>query len=174
MTDDERLPDPLAAIRALPHGSMVVVRTRDAKRRAELGRTILKLAHKNGLAVLIAGDPELAAQLRADGFHLPEARAKESTYWRARFSNMIVTSSAHSYRALMHTRVLPIDILFLSPVFATGSHPDRANLTPLRANIIARTANKPVYALGGIDARNATLLAHDAFSGIAAIGALAV
>ena len=174
MTDDERLPDPLAAVRALPRGNMVVVRARDSTRRAELSRAILKLAHKNGLGVLIASDPELAAQLGADGFHLPEASAKESAYWRARFPNMIVTSSVHSYRALVHARALPIDILFLSPVFATGSHPDRASLTPLRANIVARAANKPVYALGGIDAHNAALLTRDAFVGIAAIGALAV
>jgi thiamine-phosphate pyrophosphorylase len=74
---------------------------------------------------------------------------------------------------LAHTRLLPVDAVFLSPVFATKSHPDRIALTPLRANLIARKANKPVYALGGIDVRNARLLATDIFAGIAAIGALA-
>lgn len=174
MTDDDRLSDPLPAVRALPRGSMVVVRARDAKRRDELARAILKLAHKRGLAVLIASDPEMAAKLGAEGIHLPEARAKEAAYWRARFPTLMITASAHSYRAPMHTHALPIDAIFLSPVFGTGSHPDRASLTPLRANIIARAINKPVYALGGIDARNATLLTPDSFSGIAAIGALAV
>ena len=74
----------------------------------------------------------------------------------------------------MRTRLLPVDAIFLSPVFATGSHPDRTGLSPLRANIIARAMDRPVYALGGIDARNAPLLARDAFAGIGAIGALAV
>jgi thiamine-phosphate pyrophosphorylase len=174
MTDDERLPDPLAAASALPRGSMVVVRARQTKRRDELSRAVLKIAHRNGFAVLIASDPEMAARLGADGFHLPEARSREATYWRARFPSLMITTAAHSFRALMLVRALPIDAVFLSPIFATSSHPERATLTPLRANIIARAMSKPVYALGGIDTRNATLLAPDAFAGIAAIGALAV
>jgi thiamine-phosphate pyrophosphorylase len=173
MTDDDRLPDPLAAARALPRGSMIVARARDPRRLNELSRALLKLAHRNGLAVLVAADPMLAAHLGADGFHLPEARAGEAAYWRPRYSAMMITTSAHSLQALAHTRLLPVDAVFLSPVFATKSHPDRIALTPLRANLIARKANKPVYALGGIDARNARHLATDIFAGIAAIGALA-
>jgi thiamine monophosphate synthase len=44
-------------------------------------------------------------------------------------------------------------------------------LTPLRAGLIAAHATVPVYALGGVTARNAALLAPS-FSGIAAIQAL--
>ena len=69
---------------------------------------------------------------------------------------------------------MPVDAIFLSPVFATRSHPDRTALTALRANTLAHAAGKPVYALGGIDACNARLLSRDAFSGIAAIGALSM
>jgi thiamine-phosphate pyrophosphorylase len=74
----------------------------------------------------------------------------------------------------MRTGPLSIDAVFLSPVFATGSHVGREPLTPLRANSIARMSDKPVYALGGINAHNAGSLARDAFAGIAAIGALSV
>jgi thiamine-phosphate pyrophosphorylase len=174
MTDDGRLRDPLAAARALPRGSIVVVRAHNAAGREKLARDLLKLARACGLAVLVASDPTLAARLGADGIHLPEARAMEAAYWRARFPAMMLTTSAHTYRAMMRARALPIDAIFLSPVFATKSHPDGGALTAVRANIIARVAGKPVYALGGIDPRNAKLLAHDAFSGIAAIGALDV
>jgi thiamine-phosphate pyrophosphorylase len=132
MTDDERLPDPLAAAGALPRGSMVVIRARETKRRDELSRAILKLAHRKGLAVLIASDPEMAARLGADGLHLPEARMGETASWRARFPSLMITTTAHSFRALMLVRALPIDAVFLSPVFATRSHPDRMSLTPLR------------------------------------------
>ncbi len=68
----------------------------------------------------------------------------------------------------------PIDAVILSPVFATQSHPGGKTLTAIRANLIAEAMRKPVYALGGIDAQNARLLSKHAFSGIAAIGALAV
>ena len=173
MTDDDRLSDPLPAARALPRGSMVVARSRDARRLGELSLALLRIARRRGVAVLIAGDPLLAARLGADGFHLPETRAGEAAYWRARFSSMVITTSAHSLRALLRAQLLPVDAIFLSPVFSTRSHPNRRALTPLRANFVARAATRPVYALGGIDAHNAQHLAPDVFAGIATIGALA-
>ncbi len=75
----------------------------------------------------------------------------------------------------MHAgRIVPsgLDAVFLSPVFPTGSHPERSALSAMRANAVARALTVPVYALGGIDARKAALLRG--FIGIAAIGALAV
>jgi thiamine-phosphate pyrophosphorylase len=174
MTDDDRLAEPLAAARALPRGSMVVVRARDAKGLSEFSRAMLKLARRKGLAVLIAGDPELATHLGADGVHLSEVRMDEAAYWRVRYPAQTITASAHSSRSLLRAQHLPVDAVFLSPILATRSHPDRAALTSLRANMIARESKIPVYALGGIDARNARLLAPDAFAGIAAVGALAV
>jgi len=173
MTDDDRLPDPQAAARALPRGSMVVARSRDAKRLDQLSRALLKLARRHGFAVLVAGDPLLAIHLGADGFHLPGARMGEAAYWRARFSDVTITTAAHSLRALSRAQTLPVDAIFLSPVFSTSSHPDRAALTPIRANVMARCSGKPVYALGGIDAVNARHLGNG-FAGIASIGALAI
>jgi thiamine-phosphate pyrophosphorylase len=162
MTDDARLADPLEAARALPKGSMVVVRSRGDP--APLVLALLRLRH---VTVIVAGDPLLAARLGAHGIHLPEARAHDASRWRARFPHMIITSAAHSLRALLLSRG---DVVFLSPVFPTKSHPGRAALSPARANLIARQAPKPIYALGGIDAANAKRLSG--FAGIAAIGAL--
>jgi len=165
-TDDERLADSLAAARALPRGSMVVVRSRDAARRAELARAMIALARWRFLIVLVAG--ELVAG--ADGVHLPEARLGEAAYWRARRRSMFITGSVHSLAALAKANLL--DGAFLSPVFPTASHPGRAALTAVRANLIARATRLPLYALGGIGPRNAALLSG--FAGIAAIGALDV
>jgi thiamine-phosphate pyrophosphorylase len=111
----------------------------------------------------------LAARIGAAGLHLPQARMREAAHWRARFPRWIITSSAHSLRALMNARFL--DAVFLSPVFATASHPAARALTPVRAAFIAAQAPVPVYALGGVTPRNAALLAP-AFSGIAAISSL--
>ena len=94
---------------------------------------------------------------------------KEAAHWRARFPHWIVTSSAHSLRALMGAHAL--DAVFLSPVFATTSHNGAKPLTPLRAAFIAGHAPVPVYALGGVTAQNAARLAPS-FSGIAAISSL--
>jgi len=173
MTDDERLADPLAAAHALPRGSMVVVRARDATRRAALAKAIIWLSRARGLFVLIANDAALAASCGADGLHLPEACLGEAAPQRARHPAWLISASAHSLAALGKAMRLPIDAVLLSPVFATKSHPGRTALTLARANLIARAANVPVYALGGVTARNAGLLAGS-FTGIAAIGALDV
>jgi thiamine-phosphate pyrophosphorylase len=163
MTDD-RMCDWVRAARALPRGSVVVVRGRDAMQRRALAEELQGLA-----LLLIADDPALAAEIGAAGLHLPEVRMREAGHWRARFPNWIITSSAHSLRALMAASML--DAVFLSPVFATASHKQARPLTPVRAAFIAAHAPVPVYALGGINPRNAGLLAPS-FSGIAAIGSL--
>lgn len=163
MMTDARKADWARAARALPRGSVVVVRARDATNRRALAEALVGLA-----PLLIADDPDLAEEMGA-GLHLPESRMREAGHWRARHPDWIITSSAHSLRALMHAA--PLDAVFLSPVFATASHGDATPLTPVRAALIATQAPVPVYALGGITARNARLLAPS-FSGIAAIGSL--
>ena len=165
MTDDARLCDAVAAVGALPRGSAVVVRAR--KHLEELAGKVVKVARARRLIVLIANDAELAMRLGAHGVHLSEARAREALHWRARFPSLIVTCAAHSARALHRNGT---DAMFLSPVFPTRSHPERSALTPVRANLIARQARVAVYALGGIDGRNAARLSG--FKGISAIGAL--
>lgn len=163
MTDDRKA-DWVRAARALPPGSVVVVRAREAKQRQALARQLSGLA-----TLLIADDPHLAVQLGAAGLHLPEARMREAAHWRSRFPHWIITSSAHSLRALMGAHHL--DAVFLSPVFATSSHPEARALTAVRAAFIAALAPVPVYALGGVTPRNAKLLGPS-FSGIAAISSL--
>jgi len=163
MTDARRA-DWAKAARALPRGAMVVVRAHNTEKRLALAQSLQGLA-----PLLIADDPALADRIGAAGLHLPEARMREASHWRARFPHWIITSSAHSLRALMGAHML--DAVFLSPVFATASHKDAHQLTPVRAAFIAAHAPVPVYALGGITSRNAALLAP-AFSGIAAISSL--
>jgi thiamine-phosphate pyrophosphorylase len=166
-TDDERLPEPLAAARALPRGSMVVVRSREAARREVLAQALFGIARTRDLFVLVADDAALAARLDADGLHLPERHAHQAAHWRALYPRWLITAALHEGG----TAPAGVDAVFLSPVFQTRSHPDGASLSAVRANAIAQALTVPAYALGGIDARNAALL--KGFVGLAAIGALA-
>ena len=158
-TDDSGR-DWLAAARALPRGSIVILR---GAHRAALLDELRPLP----LRLLVADDPHLAVE--ADGLHLPERRAREAAHWRVRHPGWIITASAHSLRALLTLH--HVDAVFLSPVFATASHPGAKPLTPVRAAFIAAHAMVPVYALGGVEARSAARLAPS-FSGIAAIAGL--
>jgi thiamine-phosphate pyrophosphorylase len=165
MTDDARLADPLAAALALPRGSMVIVRSRDATKRRELTLAMKSLARAQRLKILVADDPVLAGLV--DGLHLPEARAHEAAHWRALHPKWIITTASHN--SLVHARYA--DAVLLSPIFPTASHPNAAHIGVARARFIARTSRTRVYALGGIDAANAVSLCG--FAGIAAISALA-
>lgn len=163
MTDDERLPDPLPAAKALPRGSMIVLRARDAARRAELAVRLRPLPH----LLLIANDAALAARIGADGLHLSEANAHHAAHIRAQHPRWLITAATHG----KHIGG-PFDAMFLSPIFPTVSHPGAPTLGAVRANKLAQQSRTPIYALGGITPSNARLL--HGFVGIAAIGALDV
>jgi thiamine-phosphate pyrophosphorylase len=165
MTDDVRLADPLAAARALPRGSMVIVRSRDAEKRRRLTLALKFIARVRKLKVVVADDPILAAQ--ADGIHLPEGRAHEAAHWRALRPHWIITAAAHALSVSAHYA----DAILLSPIFPTATHPGAAYIGDARARLIARRSLVPAYALGGIDATNVARLRG--FIGIAAISALA-
>ena len=171
MTDDERLPDPLAAVRALPKGAGVIIRARTAKKRESLTRDILALARNKELVLLIAGDPVLALALGADGVHLAETDIAQGPRIRSA-GHLLITAASHSPAALLRAKISGADAALLSPVFPTRSHKGANTLTPVRAAFIARSIDFPVYALGGVDATNAMRLSG--FSGIAAIGSLKV
>ena len=173
MTDDERLPDPVAAALGLPRGSLVVVRAKSDERRLRIAFELARIARRRGLFLLIADDPGLAARFGADGVHFPEARAGRIAYWRARRPGWLFTASAHSLRAVAHASRSGADAVFLSPVFFTRSHPGRAALGAMRLRMIAQMSRVPVYALGGIDAETVARIRGAPIAGIAAIGALA-
>lgn len=174
LTDDLRLPDPLPAVRALPRGSLLIVRARDAVRRATLAEQLREPARARDLIFLIAADPALAARIGADGLHLPELRAQEAAHWRACHPRWLITCAAHSIRAIQRAQSAGADAALLSPVFVTQSHKGQTGLGAMRFRILARASTLPVYALGGIDAHTARHLSGAAAAGLAAIGALSI
>jgi thiamine-phosphate pyrophosphorylase len=172
MTDEKRLPDPLAAARALPKGSAVVVRHTKPRARAKLASDLSGIARECGLILLVAGDAELADDVDANGLHLSEACLQEAAHWRTRHPQWLITVAAHSAQALRHAGLAGAHAAFLAPVFPTTSHPTRSALGPCRFVTLARAAALPVYALGGITAANVGRLAHARAAGIAAVEAL--
>ncbi|HEY4113044.1 MAG TPA: thiamine phosphate synthase [Rhizomicrobium sp.] len=174
MTDDERLPDPLAAAAVLPRGSMVILRTRDWARRAAMASALLPIVRERHLTLSIANDPDLARRIGAHGVHFSEAAMREASHWRVLRPHWILTVPAHSLAACATAKRLGADAVLLSPIFATRSHPGEPHFGAVRAMLIARQSPLPVYALGGINAASASQLKDSRFAGLAAIGALHV
>jgi thiamine-phosphate pyrophosphorylase len=71
-----------------------------------------------------------------------------------------LSASAHNLRELKKAEHSGAAFVFLSPAFATRSHPGARPLGPVRFGLIAGQARIPVIALGGMDARKARRLPH--------------
>jgi len=171
-SDTERLPDPGPLLSRLPKGACVVLRQTDRQSLINLARLIVPQARKLGLKVIIAGDIRLALQTGADGVHLSEHLTRRGRpRLKSKKSGFFVTSAAHGRLALWRAQHAGADLIFLSPVFATKSHPKAHGLGVLRFAVLARSCPIPVIALGGITPINATRLALGPAHGFAAIGA---
>ncbi len=161
-TDPLRLPDPLAAVAGLPRGAGVVLRGGDA---ALAGR-VAALCRLRGLALVVAGDARLAAA-RGAGLHLRRGRRAGVLPPRG-----LLTSSAHDVAEIIRARRAGAEIIFISPAFATASHPGAAALGAVRWRRLARLAGGAAYALGGVTGGNIRSLGR-ACRGVGAISALA-
>jgi thiamine-phosphate pyrophosphorylase len=176
-TDARRLADPRPVVARLPKGlAGVVLRHDEDPRRAALGRDLARLCRARRLALVVAGDPRLAAALGA-GMHLRGGRWPTAAPPPRRRGAML-TSSAHDVAELRRAARAGVDLVFLSPAFATGSHPGATALGPLRWGLLARTAAVPVgrlsmAALGGIDGASVRRLPRNMCRAVGAIDALA-
>ena len=168
LTDPKRTPDPIAVARTLPVGSGIIYRHFGARDRETVAHQLQDICAQCGIGLLIAGDPALALSVGADGVHWPEARLAEARKWRGQFR--LQTASAHSSMAIRRAVASGMDAVLVSAVFPSlsPSAPDPIGAQRLRA--LARRADIPVYALGGVNADNAERVASDA--GLAAIEGL--
>jgi len=171
-SDAERLPDPSSLLSLLPRGACVVLRHTDRQSLVSLAQLIIPQARKLGLKVIVAGDIRLALQVGANGTHLSEATARcRRPRTKTAKRGFFITAAAHTRMAIWRARQAGADLIFLSPVFETKSHPGARRLGALRFAVLARTSQTPIIALGGITQSSATRLALGPAYGLAAIGA---
>jgi thiamine-phosphate pyrophosphorylase len=171
-TDPARTPDPEAVAETLPRGAAVVYRAFGAPDALARARRLKAIATRRGLVLLIGADPALAAAAGADGVHLPERLTHRARGIRRRRPGWIVTAAAHGAGAARRGRVLGADAVVVSPVFPSRSPSAGVAIGPLRLAAIARGAGLPVYALGGINGKNARRLLDVGVAGLAAVEGL--
>lgn len=161
MTDErlgERLP---AIVAALPRGSGIVFRhyaTPPPARRA-LFEQVRRIARARGHVLLVAGAPLPGG----DGVHGRMARRGRG----------MATRPVHSVAERIAAERAGVDAIFVSPVFATASHPGARGLGRVRFGLLVRGARVPVIALGGMTGTRAATLRPFGVIGWAAIDAWA-
>ena len=160
MTDERLGKSLLPAIRRLPPGSGIVFRhygTAPSKRR-KLFMQIRHIAKARQLTLLLSGSPRQAIAWGADGVYGPAGEG------------LLHAASAHNAGEL---RAAPrADIVFISPVFATRTHPgaQALGIAGFR-QLSARARGAHVIALGGMDGKRARRLGRGFAHGWAAIDA---
>jgi thiamine-phosphate pyrophosphorylase len=148
---DERLGGRLfEAIGRLPDNGGIVFRHYRAAARRALFDRVAEAARKRGILALLAGPAEEAAAWGADGSH---GRGP---------GHGLRTAPAHDLAEIRAAEEAGAAALFLSPVFATRSHPGAAVLGPERFAALAAQTRLPVIALGGMSEERFAQL-HEAY-----------
>ncbi len=156
----------LAAAARLPKGRGGIVfrhyRTAAAERRALFLR-FRAIARRRRLVLLLAGSARRAMVWGADGWHGPG---------RHQGGKGLHGMAVHDAREVVAARRARADVVFLSPLFPTRSHPGGRALGRVRFSALARGIDVPVMALGGVRASHRRLLPTIGAAGWAAIDGL--
>lgn len=166
---DERVGEAalLAAAARLPRGKAGLVfrhySTSRAERRALFDR-IAAVARRRRLVLMLAGSPREAAAWGADGWHGRDKRRAGRC--------MLHSMSVHDARELAAASRAGANFIFLSPLFPTRSHPGGRALGRAGFAALARRADMPAMALGGVRAKHARQLHGIGATGWAAIDGL--
>jgi thiamine-phosphate pyrophosphorylase len=139
MTDERHGDRLFEAVGRLPEGGGVVFRHYRAADRRALFDRVAEAARKRRILVLLAGPAEEAEAWGADGSHGRGPGAG------------LRTAPAHDVAEIRAAEDAEASALFVSPVFATRSHPGVAALGPERFAQLAAQTRLPVIALGGMD-----------------------
>jgi thiamine-phosphate pyrophosphorylase len=93
------------------------------------------------LVLLLAGTPQQAQAWRADGAHHRSALPSKG----------LRSVAVHNRRELVSAVRIDADLVFVSPVFATSSHPGARPLGVVRFGLLVGKNRQHTIALGGLD-----------------------
>lgn len=161
-TDRKRCKDLTTIIKKLPKNSAVIFREYDLddKNREKLAREILTICKEKNHKILIGKNLDLARKLHADGVHFSDNDILPSEVFLHKKNNLQIGSkfifsfACHNFLSVVKSHRLPVDLIFISPIFATKSHEATPALGLQTLSKIVRFSKKPVFALGGINKKN--------------------
>jgi thiamine-phosphate pyrophosphorylase len=161
---DERIDDLDAAIAALPRGSGIIFRhdTLMPQHRRVMFKAVRRTARACGHMLLSADRPGTARQWGADGAHERSARASQG----------LRTVAVHSVRERIIAARAGADLIFVSPVCPTRSHPGAKPIGRIGFLRIAGPLRHRAIMLGGMNAGRFRRMAALKPYGWAAIDAL--
>ncbi len=146
MTDERIGNELLDALASLPRGDGGVVFRHHGYspgERMALGEVVAARCRALGLTLAVSRDLLLAKRLGAALVHNPAEAPGTLPFSR----------SAHSLAQAREAMAAGAALIFLSPLFATRSHPGQEPLSRAAARQIIAECNVPVIGLGGMDSK---------------------
>lgn len=131
-------------------------------------RQALALCREYGARLLLNGDPALLEDIDADGIHLTSERLLQLDT-RPIPANKWLGASTHSAEQLAKAGALGCDLVTLSPLAPTPSHPDAVLMGWHDFQQCVEHAGMPVFALGGMTRFHANRARAVGAQGIASI-----
>lgn len=141
------------ALARMPRGSGFIYRhyhLPDAERIARFF-ALERRARARGHVVILADSALTALEWGADGTY----GAPRALHPRR---DLLTLATVHDMGEIAQANRIGADAAILSPAFATNSHPGAPTLGPLKWRMLARYAQMPVIALGGMNAHKARRL----------------
>jgi thiamine-phosphate pyrophosphorylase len=152
--------DPEPLLRAALRGGVDIVQLREKslpRREIELAAlTFRRLCDTHSALFIVNDDPDLARACDADGVHVGQGDMAASAVREAVGADAIVGLSTHSQAQIAASAEQPVDYISAGPIWETPTKQGRPAVgLELIANAAADAAH-PFFAIGGIDAANAT------------------
>lgn len=133
----------------------------------KMAKEVVQLAHSHGAKVLLNGSVTLLDLIDADGIHLP-SRQHMLEVERPISAQHLLSLACHDAAQVQSAQRMGADLITLSPVFATPSSPQGRPLGWEEFSLLAKGADMPVFALGGLSQKDLSKAQEMGAHGIAA------
>jgi thiamine-phosphate pyrophosphorylase len=154
---------------------VVQYRDKDASTRimVTVAAALASLCRRTGAAFLVNDRIDVALAVDADGVHVGQNDMPVAMARRLLGPDKLLGVSVHNEDELRRAELDGADHVSLSPIFATATKPDHQKPLGLdRVRSLARAAQVPVIAIGGIHAGNAADVIRAGAQGICVVSAI--
>ncbi|MBU2707309.1 Nudix family hydrolase [Zooshikella marina] len=135
---------------------------------------LLVFCEAAGCQLILKGSPQSIYQLGGNGLHLTAQQLKQVSMADIepfKQSGYLLAASCHNEEELKRAEILGVDLVTLSPVTHTPSHPDVIPLSKDECEMLTLQATMPVFWLGGMTQEQLSLAWSRGAQGIASIRA---
>ena len=131
-------------------------------------REAVKLCNKYQTQLLLNTSFDIFEKTDADGLHL-SSKALFDYDARPVAENKLLSVSCHDEKEILQAEKLGADMILLSPVKETASHPGVPGIGWPKFKQLVETISSPVYALGGMNVSDLSEAKQSGAQGVAAI-----